>query len=49
MKDIFVSNSESSKPYKVYVPSQWKTILRQDVMIDKEAWTPRSQEPPKEV
>lgn len=38
-KGILVGYSESSKAYKIYVPSQRKIVVSQDVKVDEDAWS----------
>ena len=45
----FVSFSESSKLYKVYVLSQLKIVVSQDVKFIEKARSSMSQEPPREI
>jgi hypothetical protein len=43
LKSILVGYNESSKAYKIYVPSQRKIVVSQDVKVDDDAWSSRSQ------
>lgn len=46
LKGIFVGYSETSKPYRFYIPSQQKVVVSGDVEFDEDAWSSNSQEPP---
>jgi hypothetical protein len=48
LKGIFVGYNETSKAYKVYIPSQQKIVVSQDVKFDKDG-SSKSQEPPTEI
>jgi hypothetical protein len=41
-----VGYNETSKAYKVYIPSQWKVVVSRDVKFDKDAWSSKFLEPP---
>jgi hypothetical protein len=46
LKGILVGYNESSKAYKIYVPSQRKIVVSWDVKVDEDAWSSKSQELP---
>jgi hypothetical protein len=38
----FVGYNETSKAYMIYIPTQWKTMVSQDVKFDEDVWSSRS-------
>jgi hypothetical protein len=46
LKGILVGYNESSKAYKIYVPSQRKIVVSRDVKVDEDAWSSKSQGAP---
>lgn len=46
LKDIFVGESETSKSYRIYIPSQHKVVVSRDTKFEENAWSSKSQEPP---
>jgi hypothetical protein len=49
LKGILFGYSESSKAYKIYVPYQRKIVVSQDVKVEEDAWSSRSQNLPKVI
>jgi hypothetical protein len=43
-KGIFVGYNKTSKAYKIFIPVQWNTIVRKDVMFEENLASRRSQE-----
>lgn len=49
VKGIFVGYSETSKAYRIYIPTQRKKVVSRDVKFDEDAWSSTSKEPPTKV
>jgi hypothetical protein len=49
MKGIFVRYNESPKGYMIYLPSQRRIVVSQFVQFNEDAWSSKSQEPPRKV